>query len=318
MSKEVDYRGAWQLMMGANTLALVSHVGPDGDTLGSALGLCHALREAGKKVILLVDDQLPRLYHFLPGLTDYKHLTAEEKLACDLTVVVGASSKDRMGAAEQCLSAPILNIDHHISNTHYADTLLLDTQAAATGEIMYRMLQANQVPISEKTAVCLYTAIVTDCGYFKYANTTPSCMRAAADLVEIGVDPNEISDLLEMKSRESVELLGKVLPGMTFYADNRIATLEVPHELYNKNVSTESFIYYPRYIDGVEVAVMFKAVEKNQVRVSMRSKHVDVSKVALLFNGGGHAKAAGCTVGASLEDAKKQVVEALEKALEEL
>ena len=121
-----------------------------------------------------------------------------------------------------------------------------------------------------------------------------------------------------MKSRESVELLGKVLPGMTFYADNRIATLEVPHELYNKNVSTESFIYYPRYIDGVEVAVMFKAVEKNQVRVSMRSKHVDVSKVALLFNGGGHAKAAGCTVGASLEDAKKQVVEALEKALEEL
>ena len=318
MSKDVDYREAWSLMMDASSLVLVSHIGPDGDTLGSTLGLAEALRQAGKKVQLLVDDTLPAYFRFLPGLGSYRQPKEGEKLACDLVVVVDASSRDRMGAVEQCVDAPILNIDHHVSNTHYADYLLLDDHAAATGEIMVNMLKANEAAISKDMAVCFYTAIVTDCGYFKYANTTPECMRTAADLISLGVEPNEISDLLELKSRASVELLGKVLPTLTFYAGGRIATMELPLALYDKNVSTESFIYHSRYIDGVDAAVMFKEVAENQTRVSMRSKHVDVSKVALQFNGGGHVKTAGCTIKLPLAEAKKALVAALEKALEEL
>ena len=318
MSKDVDYKEAWALMMSARKLVLVSHIGPDGDTLGSTLGLGRALRQAGKQVQLLVDDTLPGSLKFLPGLQAYKQPKAGETMACDLTVVVDASSKDRMGAAEQCLTAPILNIDHHVSNTHYADYLLLDDHAAATGEIMYNLLRANDCPIDTEMAVCLYTAIVTDCGYFKYANTTPECMRVAADLVALGVEPNEISDLLELKSRASVELLGKGLPTLTFYKGGKIATMELPLALYDKNISTDSFIYHSRYIDGVDVAVMFKEVAENQTRVSMRSKQVDVSKVAVQFHGGGHVKAAGCTIQLPLAEAKKALVEALEQAVEEL
>lgn len=318
MSKNVDYREAWNLMQGAQKLVLVSHIGPDGDTLGSTLGLGRALQQAGKQVRLLVDDTLPGSFKFLPGLQAYQQPKEGVKLDCDLVVVVDASSRDRMGAADQCLDAPILNIDHHVSNTHYADYLLLDDKAAATGEIMVKLLRANDRSIDLDMAVCFYTAIVTDCGYFKFANTTPECMRVAADLVALGVNPNEISDLLELKSRASVELLGKVLPTLTFYAGGRIATMELPLSLYDKNVSTDSFIYHSRYIDGVDAAVMFKEVAESQTRVSMRSKHVDVSKVALQFSGGGHVKAAGCTIKLPLAEAKKALVTALEKALEEL
>lgn len=318
MSKALDLKETWQLLMSASRLVLVSHVGPDGDTLGSTLGLARALRQAGKQVRLLVDDILPAVYQFLPGLDAYEQPKPGEKIDCDLTVVVDASSKDRMGAAEDCLSAPILNIDHHVSNTRYADYLLLDDRAAATGEIMYRMLEANRIPVDQELATDLYTAIVTDCGFFKYANTTPRCMRVAADLVALGVKPDEISDQLELKARNSVELLAKVLPSLSFYAGGKIATLEVPLSLYDKTVSTESFIYHPRYIAGVDVAVLFKQVEPRSTRVSMRSKKVDVSRVAVAFNGGGHPKAAGCTIGLPLEEAKKALLEALEKALEEL
>ena len=116
MSKALDLKETWQLLMSASRLVLVSHVGPDGDTLGSTLGLARALRQAGKQVRLLVDDILPAVYQFLPGLDAYEQPKPGEKIDCDLTVVVDASSKDRMGAAEDCLSAPILNIDHHVSN----------------------------------------------------------------------------------------------------------------------------------------------------------------------------------------------------------
>lgn len=317
MSKQVDEKEAWELMQRARHIVLVSHIGPDGDTLGSTLGLYHALQHTGKEVTCLVDDTLPAAYHFLPGISAYKHPVEGEKLPCDLLVVVDASSEDRMGKCREVLEdAPVLNIDHHISNTHFADYLLLDAKAAAVGEIMVRLLQKNHVPLDEEIATCLYTAIVTDCGYFKYANTTPDCMRAAADLLACGIQPDSISDLLEMKARNSVELLAKVLPSLTFYAEGKIATLEVPHALYDKNISTESFIYQPRYIEGVDVAILFKEVEPKATRVSMRSKRVDVSQVALQFHGGGHAKAAGCTIGAPLAEAKQQLLQAVIAAME--
>ena len=216
MSKNVGYQETWNLIMTASRIAIVSHIGPDGDTTGSGLALAEALRQKGKTVHLLVDDVIPPTYRFMPGADGYHQVAEGETIPTDLTVVVDASSKDRMGANEAALSSPILNIDHHISNTHYADYLLLDPKAAATGEIIYRLFKENHVPINKNMAICLYTAIVTDCGFFKYGNTTPACMMAAAELLPYGVHPDEISDILEMKSRETIELLAKVLPTLTF------------------------------------------------------------------------------------------------------
>jgi len=133
-------------------------------------------------------------------------------------------------------------------------------------------------------------------------------MRAAAELLELGVEPNLVSDFIEMKPRKNIELLCKVLNTLTFFDDGRIGIIEINQEDYNKDIDTDSFISYPRYVEGVEVAVMFKAVEPEKTRVSMRSRWIDVSKIALSFNGGGHIKAAGCTIEANLTEAKKQLV----------
>lgn len=318
MSKIVDYKEMWQMLMGAGKLALVSHIGPDGDTLSAALGLARVLRQKGKDVRLFVDDDVPGNMDFLPGIKDYEHPEEGKTLAFDLVVSIDISSADRMGLCEKVLTGTLVNIDHHISNTKYAESLLLDAEASATGEIIYDILKANDVEFDYETALCLYTAIVTDCGYFKYANTTVKAMRAGADLLGYGIHAAEISDRLEMKSRETMELLRKVLPTLTFYEDGKVASMEISHELYNKDIPTDSFIYYPRYVEGVDAAVMFKEVEPAVTRVSMRSKNVDVSAVALSFGGGGHVRAAGCTVNAPLQAAKKRVVDALIQAVRNL
>ena len=216
---------------------------------------------------------------------------------------------DRIGiVAEVVEYKQLLNIDHHISNTRFADYLYLDAKAAATGEIMCELLQEMNWPVDHDIAECLYIAISTDCGSFRYANTTPKTMRAGAWLLEQGVQPNEISDKLDMKSRLTVEMLAKVLPSLTFDADGKIAYLTITNDLYNKDANTDSFVNYPRYIDGVEVAIMFKAVEPKVTRVSMRSSNVDVAQVALSFGGGGHIRAAGCTIYAPVEEAREQLL----------
>ena len=305
MSKEISCEETWELLKTQKNIIIVSHIGPDGDTTGSTLALAEALKQVGKNVTVMVDDKVGSHLQFVPGVDSYVRPKAGTNYPADLLIVVDASSLDRIGIVQECVKAPILNIDHHISNTHYADYLWLNDKASAVGQMIYELVQIMPVKMTLTMATCIYVAIVTDCGYFKYSNTTPNCMRVAADLVEFGVEPNVISDNVEMKSKAVMELLPKVLATMQFWAENKVATIELSNELYDEDVSTESFISYPRYIEGVEVAIMFKEVEKAVTRISMRSRSLDVSKVALLFQGGGHQKAAGCTINKPLAEAKK-------------
>ena len=275
-----------------------------------------ALQKLGKDVIVTVDDEISKVYKFLPGIESFARFQNDERIAADLLVVIDASSLDRAGNVSQCVSAPkTLNIDHHISNTEYADYLYLDTAAAATGEIMYELIDTLGVEVDLEMATCIYTALYTDCGSFKYSNTMPKTMRIAAALLEIGVKPNEISDSMEIKPRSNIEMLTKVLETLTFDADGKIAYISINNEMYDKDVDTDTFISYPRYIEGVEVAIMFKAVEKAVTRVSMRSRNLDVSEIAITFGGGGHLRAAGCTIEASLPEAQQQLLKALKEKL---
>ena len=174
----------------------------------------------GKDVIVTVDDEISKVYKFLPGIESFVRFQNDERIAADLLVVIDASSLDRAGNVSQCVSAPkTLNIDHHISNTEYADYLYLDTAAAATGEIMYELIDTLGVEVDLEMATCIYTALYTDCGSFKYSNTMPKTMRIAAALLEIGVKPNEISDSMEIKPRSNIEMLTKVLETLTFDAN---------------------------------------------------------------------------------------------------
>lgn len=314
---ECNIQKTANIITSANKIAIVAHINPDPDTLGSVLGLGKALQKIGKEVIMLVDDKIAHSLNFMPGICEIKRPEEIPEQHFDLLIVIDASDLDRIGNVAKGIVAPILNIDHHISNTLFADYLLLDTKAAATGEIIYFLLQELKIPLDLDIATNLYIAITTDCGFFQYANTTSRTMHCAAELLTYGIKPNEISDSLEVKSLDSVQLLVKVLQTMEFYSNNKIAIISLPKALCSEGVETEGFIKYPRYIDGVEVAVLFKYVADTTTRISMRSKNLDVSKVALLFGGGGHKRAAGCTIYENLATAKSQLIKKLNEAIEE-
>ena len=304
------------LLKGARKLVLVSHISPDGDTLGSTLALGRALQSLGKEVILNVDDDIPDVFRFLPGIDAYRRFAADEQVPADLLVVMDDSSADRVGNALQVVrTGTVLNIDHHKTNTRFADALYLDDKAAATAEITFDLVRALGVSLDKETATCIYEGLYADTGSFKYSNTTAHTLRTAADLLAYGVDPGYISDSMEVKDRPQIELLGKVLETLTFRKDGRIAYVEIPLSLYDHNVNTDSFVSYPRYIKGVEVALLFKEVEAGLTRVSFRSQTADVAKIALGFQGGGHQKAAGCSIHAPLAEAKKIVLNVVEAAL---
>ena len=316
MSKNCTLEEIAALLLAQDKLVLCPHVSPDGDALGSTLALKMALEKAGKKVTIMVDDDVPKAFGFLPQIDCFVKPDNGEVLEADLLVVLDASSLDRIGKVAQAVKAKaVANIDHHISNTQFADYLYLNTEAAATAEILCNLVEKLGITPDKDLATCLYTGIYTDCGSFRYANTTPGTMRAAAKLLEYGARPNEISDALGTNTRANIEMLGKVLQTLAFYNDGKISTLEINSDLYDKDVNTDNFISFARYIEGVDVAVLFKAVEPAVTRVSMRSQDTDVAAIALSFGGGGHIRAAGCTVELPLEQAKAKVLEAIGKAL---
>ena len=316
MSKKINLLETGNMLLAAQKIVLCCHVSPDGDTLGSALGLARLLEQKGKEVTVFVDDDINKSLSFIPGVDKVQRPEAGVIVEADLFVVVDASSFDRVGICNEVVKAPVLlNIDHHISNTEFADYLYLDAEAAAAGEIMCDLFEAMGWEYDEAIAVDFYTAITTDCGSFRYSNTTSKTMQRAAKLLDYGVKPNEISDMLDVRSRKTTELLAKVLPTLTFDYEGKVAHITITNDLYDKEAQTDSFVSYPRYIEGVEVAIMFKAVEPEVTRVSMRSSNVDVASVALSFGGGGHLRAAGCTIYAPVEEAKAQLLAAIGKAL---
>ena len=316
MSKKINLLETGNMLLAAQKIVLCCHVSPDGDTLGSALGLARLLEQKGKEVTVFVDDDINKSLSFIPGIDKVQRPEAGVIVEADLFVAVDASSFDRVGICNEVVKAPVLlNIDHHISNTEFADYLYLDAEAAAAGEIMCDLFEAMGWEYDEAIAVDFYTAITTDCGSFRYSNTTSKTMQRAAKLLDYGVKPNEISDMLDIRSRKTTELLAKVLPSLTFDYEGKVAHITITNDLYDKETQTDSFVSYPRYTEGVEVAVMFKAVEPEVTRVSMRSSNVDVASVALSFGGGGHLRAAGCTIYAPVKEAKAQLLAAIGKAL---
>lgn len=305
------------LLENSNTIVLTAHVQPDGDCLGSMLALNEYLLSLGKNVKMILDDDVPALYKFLPG---YQSIfkPASSVISADLLIVLDASDIERIGKVKEHVEAPILNIDHHVSNTKFADYWYIDPRSAATGEIILQLIRLLNGAITADIATCLYTAIATDCGFFRYANTTPQTMRYAADLIEYGARPNLISESMESKPFESILTLAKVLETLELHHHGKIATIKVLPDTLTVLDSTEGFINYPRVIEGVEIAIMFKVMSDNTVRISFRSKTVDVSQLALAFGGGGHARAAGCAIMGRIDDVIKEVLEVAGKQLTEV
>ncbi len=314
---EISLRRAAKMIFDARSIIITGHIHPDGDSLGSMLALYAPLTAQGKQVTLLLDDEVPAVYRFLPGSELIRR--PDGPVEADLLVVLDASDADRItGVKEAAASTNMLNIDHHISNTQFADFWYIDSQAAATGEIVLDLLHLMKLPITADMAVNLYTAIATDCGFFRYANATAATLRHAADLIDCGAEPHIISEQLDTKPLDSIMTLRSVLDSLEVFAAGRIAAITVAAEsIENAAETTEGYINYPRNIEGVEIAIMFKPVDDTATRVSFRSRRCDVSRLALAFGGGGHARASGCTVGKGLKAAKKEVLKAAEQLLAE-
>ena len=302
-------------LLAAQNLILTAHVNPDGDALGSCMGLKYILESLGKRVQVIVDDDLPKFLSIMPGIDEIKK-PDEDRYEADYLVILDASL-DRVGTVVEKCKAPVLNIDHHGTNDLKADYLYLDAESAATAEIVYRLAKALGIRFDRDSATAVYIGLATDTGYFKYSNTTPQTMRAAAELLETGIRPEKISEAIETKDYALVQGMSKALQTLEMFADGRVAGLFLDHELTISIENTEGFIDLIRVIDGVDIAVVLKTVEPEVCRVSMRSKKTDVSLLAVEMGGGGHKRAAGCTIYKPFSEAKKYLLDEIYKKLGE-
>ncbi len=311
---QCSFKDISKLINKSNHIIITGHLQPDGDCLGSMLALYLYLQDIGKKVQVVLDDEIPLSFRFLPSIQEIIRPSQTLCSQADLIIVLDASDIERIGNLSTQTSCPILNIDHHKSNTNFAEFTYLDLSAAATGEIICDLFDYLHYDPTQAIANCLYTAIATDCGFFRYANTTSATLRKAAFLVDFGAQPNLISESLQMRAPEYIAILTGVLQTLEFFHNQQIAAITVDLTK-NPLLDSEGFIDYPRYIEGIRVAIMFKIVDENTIRVSMRSTDIDVSQIALSFGGGGHLRAAGCTLTDNYLNAKDKILAAIENML---
>lgn len=312
----ISLEEAGKLLNKGNSFIITAHVNPDGDNFGSCLSLYIMLSNMGKSVRYVLDDKIDDKYKFLPGFENVEQLTDDMQLAADYLVVLDASPKNRCGkVVERCQGMPIINIDHHVSNEGLADYLYLDAKAAACAEIMYRLYREMGAEITTDIATCLYTGIATDCGFFRYSNTSSNTMRYAADLLDMGVKPNRISEALDARSYDHIKAMAEAMQTVEISEGGKVAGLFMTYDIVKDLESTEDFIDQVRVIDGVDVAVFLKEKAPGLCRGSMRSKYSDVCKIAQSIGGGGHIRAAGCTLKMDFATAKKTLMKAIHEGL---
>ena len=310
----ITMKEAAEKLMAAKKLLITAHVNPDGDAVGSTLALAAFLRSKGKTATVMIDDKLPKNLSFLPGYDRIVRPEKGKKADAELLVILD-TSLDRIGeVAKAAEGLPVLNIDHHISNDGKADFLYNDNRAAAA-EMIFEIIDHLGGDFPPEVATPLYTGLATDTGFFKFSNTRPDTLRAAARLLEAGVRPEQVSESLEEKPESIVRGQAAALQTMELSYGGRVAGLYLDRELATSLETTEGFIDFVRVIEGVEIAVLIKCMDENFCRVSVRSKGLDVSKVAMKFGGGGHIRAAGFPVKKPLAEAKKDVLEALGEVL---
>jgi phosphoesterase RecJ-like protein len=304
----------------AGRALMLGHVHPDADVLGTLLALGEVLAGRGWRVIEGGPHPAPAVLSFLPGIERYRILTT---VASPLDVVVLTDCPNPVRTegliqAARATGAVILNIDHHPDNRRYGDVDWVDTSAAATGEMVYRLVTALGAPLTPAIAMNLFTAIHTDTGSFRYSNTTAETFQIAAALVMAGADPARVSSrLYECRPADALRWLGEALRRIEVSADARVAWLALPSGAVPESfIEGEELVNYPRSIETVRVACLLRQLG-DHVKVSLRGKgDVDVSRIAARFGGGGHPNAAGCTVAGELSAVTREVLGAVREAID--
>ena len=306
----------------SRTFAIAGHIRPDGDCVGSQLGLTLALQNEGKTVVCWNEDPIPGKYRFL----DRDHLIQKPKpgLKFDCVIATDAASFERLGAVGRCVAHRklLINIDHHESNTRYADLNWVSAREPSTGELIFRLLKIAKWPITKPIADCLFTAVSTDTGSFQYSTTRPGTYHVAGELVRRGADLAKICDEVYQSYPVSrMRLLRHIYSHFRLTHQNQIAYFWLKKADFARagaeSSDSEGLIDHIRAIAPVIVACVFEEIEPALTRISLRSKSdkVNVNEIAAQFGGGGHPAAAGARISGSPLSVQRKVIFAVKKAL---
>ena len=288
------------VLVNKNRFLLMTHKDPDTDGIGSMLALGKSLSDAGKETTLLSQEPIPSPLNFLKGADRVVNRVAVDRLF-DAAVVLDCAEKERLGDAASHLKDHhiLINIDHHETNDHFGTLNLVEPESSSTGELVFRLIQAANLPLGPDVAGNLFAAIQGDTGSFRYANTTATALRMAADLVEKGADPWDISrKVMDNYSLPRLRLLKMALGTLQFRHQGDIAILTLTRNMFQEakaqEVDSERFVDYPRFVRGVELGVLIRETGEDEYKFSLRSNNrLNAARLASRFGGGGHARAAG-------------------------
>jgi phosphoesterase RecJ-like protein len=316
----LKYHEIIDLIKSSNNIAVLSHIMPDGDNIGSSLALYNALINYGKKMSYILDDEVPEVYRFLKGAHEVKK--PHDLKGYDLIIALDCGDIERLGESGKRLEGKmIINIDHHVSNTRFGNVNFVDTSASATGEIIYELLRELNIEFNKDIAECIYVAISTDTGHFQYSNTTSKTHEIAAELLKCNIDAHNLYRKVYLNtSIQKVKLMSEALNTLEFAFDNKVSIISLTQNVMGKvgakDEDTDGLINLARDINGVEVALFFKEIKNGMIKVGLRSKeYADVSKVAQVFGGGGHIRASGCTVLGDINTVKNSVLNEIAKII---
>ncbi len=306
----IDIKGAAEFLQARDNFLILMHTSPDGDTVGSGCALCGALQRMGKKAMAVCPDKVPERFGYL------FNAFSKQEFEPETIVCVDVADTRLLGDMRETGNKAGLCIDHHVSNTGYAERTLLEPDSAAAAEIVYEVIRELGVPFDKELADCIYTSIATDTGCFCFGNTTSRSHEIAAEMIRCGAEISRINyAMFELKTKGRMRLEQEVLSGMKFYAGGHVALITVFLDTINsiEGIDTEdvgALAAIPRQIEGVEVGVNIKQKKPDVFKASVRTNgRVNAAEICARFGGGGHDRAAGCTfTGMAYEDIESAVI----------
>ncbi|MGD1967577.1 MAG: bifunctional oligoribonuclease/PAP phosphatase NrnA [Desulfobacterales bacterium] len=304
-------------------ILLASHAEPDGDCLGSLVALGLALNKLDKTITMFNPSPIPAVYRFLPGVERIV-TQIKEATAYDMAIILDCGDIVRVGENSSIVDriALVVNIDHHVSNTRFGHLQLIDTDACATAEIVYRLINALEIPFDKAIATSIYLGILTDTGSFRFSNTNPAAFAISKAMTDIGVEPHAVAQrVFGTYSLGRIKLLNMALNSIEISDNGKLSLMTISRSMLNATgTSTEDIdglINYARRIEDVRVAALIHEIKNgagkftnmNRYHVSLRSDNtVDVAKIAGKFGGGGHTSAAGFKIESTLVALKEKII----------
>lgn len=303
-----------------HTIAIAGHTNPDGDAIGSCLGLAEALQKCGKKVMVLLEAYGGK-YDVIPGKSFVMN-EGYDSLEPELFLSLDCGDKERLGLAETVFHKAkcTINIDHHKSNTYFAELNYVEEGASSTSELVYRLLN-GYLPMNQSTAAALYAGIIYDTGGFRHSSTSPATMEAAGNLMSYSIPFTQIYNLFfDSKSFSELKIIGKAFDNAQLLFDGRFVyttiTKKEMDECGSNKSELDTIVNFLKGVNGTLASCFFYEKQENEIKASFRcGENFDVCAIAQKFGGGGHIKAAGCTIEASMEEAKKLVFAEIKERL---